>query len=537
MAPKVDKVDSLKNSLRAYKGHLTITLDVADNLVHLADANPTPALVGKLEATLSKLEGLNDQITELHKKLQEEDPTKFDDYKDSMEECVNRFKDGFNDIMKMIITCKQAGVNPHAQLQQPPPPQGQQGRLKTNDALKPFKLTKDHTPVEMRQWTLQFKAFYSTSRLDTLAITDQQAYLRICMDPQLYERFQGKIGANTPLFSDDDDEDTCIGFLEEEFALQYPLFTRRLEFFRSSQSRGQNFSDFLTQLDAKADEADLAHLDTADVYVFRYIVACTDQKLKEKLLKLENPTREEIKRTTRAYEVTMTNMKAFEVSSAKANKVSPKKKGNRQSGNQTPNKKKFQIPSFLKGKCIRCADQGHRAPDCPLKAKTCGHCKKDGHVKRACMSLSRANSKANSRAVSADTSRAPSPSPPSTQSTPAATSRAVTRHTKSKPTPRVQIDYQVGQKIFSFPSLPDTGTTRTIISSSLLSKHAIPVHNPPDEDLFAANEVEMACTGSIIVKASLDGGPQVEIDCLVSSDLPHDILISWHDLQKLKILS
>lgn len=537
MAHKTTNIDSIKFSLRSYKGHLSSTLTVADNLVHLAHADPTPSLTGKLEAELTKLEGLNENITERYRQLQEADPTNFDEYTTGLEECVDRFIGCQTDILRTIADCRRAGIAAQPPLQQPPAA-GQHGRIKTNDALKPFRLTKEHTPVEMRQWTLQFKAFYSTSQLETLALPDQQAYLRICMDPLLYERFQAKIGATTQLFSDDPDEDSCIKFLEEEFSLQYPLFTRRLEFFRASQSKSQNFSDFLTKLDAKADEADLANLDTADIYVFRYICACTDQKLKEKLLKLENPTREDIKRTTRAYEVTLKSMKAFDVSSATINQTtSQHKKGqNKQQGKKDNKKQKSNIPSFLKGKCIRCAETGHKPHDCPMIGYSCNFCKKKGHIKAACLQRSRANSRANSRNTSTTTSRAPSPTD-QTKSSATTASCAQTRKTVSRPTPRINVDYKVGQKSFTFLSLPDTGTTRTIISHSILQTNQIPVLDAPDELLFAANKQQMKCVGQIVLTACVNQGHRVKINALVSSDLDNDILLSWHDMQALKIIS
>ena len=88
----------------------------------------------------------------------------------------------------------------------PNPPAGGGGQRtpKINDALKPFKLTRDNDPVEFRAWATQFRSFYNTSRLDLLEREDQQAYLRICLDPHLENRISEKIGPTTEIFGDDD---------------------------------------------------------------------------------------------------------------------------------------------------------------------------------------------------------------------------------------------------------------------------------------------------------------------------------------------
>lgn len=516
----------LKSSLKAHKGHFTRLLNGADNLLHLVDDGPTPILAGKLEDTLDQLYTRFNTIQEVIAELQGIDDTNFDAYEKDLDNINGRLQHAVKDIIAGLKICHDAQIAPLQQLQQQPQPI--LGRIKTNDALKPFILRRDNNPVEFRQWILQFKAFYNTSRLDTLDIPDQHAYLRICMDSNLYERFQRRLGATTPIFSQDGD--CCISFLEEEFAIEYPLFTRRLDFFRSIQQTNQPFSEFIAKLDAKADEADLENIDTQELFVFRYICACTDDKLKEKLLKLEHPTRDEIKRTTRAYEVAQISLKAFdEPTSTNAKAFATNKKKFRQRKQSSQKRKTSNLPDSFKNKCLCCAKKGHQTKDCKIRHLTCQYCNKKGHIKPAC--LKQYYDKKTSQPGTANTSRGGSPSPTSPDS------NAHLNRVVSKPTPRINTDFKVGQKLFSFLALPDTGATRTIISSSILNKYSIPFQSQDSEKLFAANGQQMATEGTLSILARIKPRDYIEINALVSPDLKDDILLSWHDLQALRVIS
>lgn len=535
-APIPDPIKDAQLTLRGFKSNITRILNSSDVLIHLrADIS----LVTRLEEAIASIETALEKFKRTSYQLIELDPDSFDTYDDNLSTEFQRCDQAKRDIFDFILQCRQANIAPQAPAHQPPAPAA--GRIKTYDALKPFTLTRDHTPAELRNWILQFKAFYSTSQMDQLNIEDQQAFLRICVEPLLYERFRFKIGAATPVFDANPAVDSCIRFLEDEFSLQYPLFLRRLDFFRASQTKGQAFSDFLTKLDSQAEEADLLNLGPEDIYIFRYICACTDTKLKEKLLKLDNPTREDIKRTTHNYESTQINLKAFDV--AKANKATAKNQGQKsgrnqnqnQNHNRNQNQNQRKTPNFLKGKCWRCASDDHQAGDCKHKNATCKYCKKKGHTIAACIKRhyknSQTASKAHSRASSTTPTRESSPN----RSQPPATTHAVTRMTVNRPTPRINIRYQVGATSFQFHSLPDTGATRSIISHSLILKHAIPIL-PSNEQLYAANGQSMTCQGHVILSASINNSPSHDIDAIVSSDLQDDILLSWHDMQNLHII-
>ena len=99
-------------------------------------------------------------------------------------------------------------------------------------------------------------------------------------------RLQNKVSEIAPVFG----ENSFIAALEEEFLHRYPLFTRRLNFFRSTQAPGQTFSDWAGHLRRAGDEAQLSQLGTDEMYVLRYLVGTTDAKLRARFLEESETT-------------------------------------------------------------------------------------------------------------------------------------------------------------------------------------------------------------------------------------------------------
>ena len=67
--------------------------------------------------------------------------------------------------------------------------------------------------------------------------------------------------------------------------------------------------------------------------------------------------------------------------------------------------------------------------------------------------------------------------------------------------------------------------------------YGIPINKAPHEKLFAANHQRMDCEGTTKLFVSNKRYPVVNIDAIVSLSIKDDIIVSWHDLQALGILS
>ena len=152
---------------------------------------------------------------------------------------------------------------------------------KANTALRPDKLTIESTPQEMRIWTEQYRAYHRTSNFDALDERSQQAYLKQCLDATLRMRLERKLDGRTPIFGP---IDSCYAYLQEEFLERYPLFNRRLTFFRYEQQQGQSMSDYVLKLRQMYEEADIHALRNEELLLFKYLCGCTNHELRNCLL-------------------------------------------------------------------------------------------------------------------------------------------------------------------------------------------------------------------------------------------------------------
>ena len=160
-------------------------------------------------------------------------------------------------------------------------------QMKVNTALRPEKLTTESTPRDLRIWVSQFCSYYETSCMEHVSVEAQQAYFKQCLDKTLRFRLERRIDRRTPIWGD---LDSCDAYLQEEFLESYPLFNRRMEFFRLMQPRKQNMSDFMSRCRELWNEGDLHSLENEDLLLFKYLYACTDKELRKEMLKIEEPT-------------------------------------------------------------------------------------------------------------------------------------------------------------------------------------------------------------------------------------------------------
>ena len=70
--------------------------------------------------------------------------------------------------------------------------------------------------------------------------------------------------------------------------------------------------DFIAHLKNLGEEADLDDLSVDDLYVFRLICECSDSDLRDKYLKIESPSLNDLMRITRAHEVARAALKALD---------------------------------------------------------------------------------------------------------------------------------------------------------------------------------------------------------------------------------
>ena len=547
MAEEIEQqVQKLENSIIAHKGHLTTRGRTCERAREFLATNPTSFYVQELEEAHAKYKEKAGHIEDLYIQVQEiagAESKHFDTAKTRLVELEKTKSRIVAENMGALMEAKRPAAR---RITDPPAVNNAQGGAKrVNEALKPTPLTKESSPEEFRSWVRKFKSYYSTSQMQTLPITDQQSYLFSAISVPLETHLTNIIGDDTPIFGENDEAESCINYLKRDFLRSHPVFLRRQEFFSYSQVQGQKFSTFVDELKRKGAEADLRNLSHDDLYVFRIIGGCTNEKITEKLLDLKEPTLLNIEEEGKSAEATALALQAMKkgLGAAVAAQAKQKQKHGNKNGTKSNGggKKKYPpVPEHIKGRCFACGNTGHRFNECRRKGSLhCSKCNKDGHVQEVCFmeARSRGPSRHQSRAPSRQASRSPSPrrGSPSPERRRAMVVRAKKASSKNKPTPKVQMRFRPSKgQPFDFAVTPDTGATRTIIAHNLLRKHRIPFRNI-EEKLYAANGTEMKCQGSLTVSVQSEGG-QDEVDAIVSSDLEDEILLSWHDLIRLGVL-
>lgn len=520
---------NLNASLVAYKGHFSRAEKEMDRVVTFVRDNPTPRGEAEMEEGLTKLKKFGSKIEDICVQKMEQEIAQQEQgmLNATLDDVTQRISKATTVMLRVIQI-----IHRNAQEVLTVRREGDHGanKPKVCEVLRPFKLKADHTPNDLRSWLEKIQAFFSTSKLELYTVAEQHVFFFSCVtvpletkirEHDLYRQDMEVFGA-----------DSLQAIVEAEFALRYPLFNRRLDFFRIQQANGQMFTDFMLKLKQKGEEADLGQLGVEQLYIFRYITGVTDVKLRERFLKLQNPSLEDLKREARTYEVGTQAAKAMDRNSARIAKIDNKfnKSGQRRESNKSKNRK----PERFKGMCHRCGSKEHMANSCNKTKESlhCKSCKKWGHIEKVCYSK---QYKPKSSSASRINSRAPSPE---TEEDAAISSHVLCKGVNSanRPTPKLQLELSSVNgttRTFSFGVTPDTGATRSVVARNILSRYNIEPFSSHSR-LFAANGEEMQCNGSVKLRVSKS---KHIINALVSSDIKDEILISWHDLQAIGVIS
>ena len=391
------RLEEKVNSHRGFKANLTRKLNSADRLLAQATSLPPSRTV------FDQLTDAQDSITKAYESVEQsirelqsiDDPKEFEAYEDKLnDEFVRSSK--MKEALTEVIVDYETTLAPKQQ--QVPYVQAGGPRTKPNETLKPKPLTRENNPVELRAWVERFTAFFISSRLSEATEVEQQAHFKACLDAYLNSRLHQHIKPNTPILPDPTSLDrSCIELLQDEFLVQHPLFSRRLDFFNFKQSSGQAFTDWYQKLRKKGDEADLAAMTVDDLYTMRCFTGVTDPELKREFLKQPKKDSATLTETADNYEMARRYVKAM--GTPAANNTATRKKGNnpgntgRMGGNGATNavsnddSRAKQI--FKEGKCFRCGhkvdNRKEHAIDCKAKDHTCRHCGKVGHYPSVCL--------------------------------------------------------------------------------------------------------------------------------------------------------
>ncbi len=149
----VDKVTQLQKSLEAYKGHFTRAFTSAEKLCNTLTLHPELLSDLHFQSIIDNIRHTQGLVTTHLEQLYDLDPD--DTFLAGLEETSTR---GHDAISQLVATKHKLTAHLRQQQQQQLQPDQQMSnqvaptKACDNDALKPFTLTAEHNPEELRGW-------------------------------------------------------------------------------------------------------------------------------------------------------------------------------------------------------------------------------------------------------------------------------------------------------------------------------------------------------------------------------------------------
>ena len=519
-----EEITRLKRKRRGLRAAFTEILNIIDRLITAsrgADNRINRSEDNRLaiQRAFEKLEQRYEKIQRLNNRILSINPVQDDDagYKEAFDAAANSYMQRIDNWGKLRIAMI---PNPNQQLGAGGIGEGR--NLRPVEALKPsFSLSFENSPTELSTWLSQFKSYFETSRLHTLPLDQQQAFLRQGLAPDVWTVIKQRINIETIVFNNplEPDEESCESLIQEAFQVRYPLIMRRYRFFTYERLGNQTYTDFYAKLQELASAANLENLELNDYLCFRVIAGINDPKSVDKILSIpaQDFNLEEVNRVATACE-TARNYSSLHSKNV-SNKVFDKKNSNPKPLHPQDKLKALK----LQGKCVRCGKSAHSKGEvCPHRSTVCHKCGIKGHISPVCAQSS------------------PKTGPKATNHT-----RQV-NHTNytfvnaiysSRPTPKQTMCFQNSNHQFWHDVIPDSGSSRTIFGKDLLDQQGIIFEpNLDAEELYNASNNPMTVNGTVLLTATFNGKTKL-INGLVSEDLKDQILLSWFDAEDLGSLA
>ena len=362
----------IKTSIRSHKGQMTKLGNLALLQIETVRAFPNQRCADALEETLAKIKEKLADIEYGYNELSKEDAETEADNGKKLDKIANDTNEHMNRILRALAQVKK----PEAPTGAAPAGQPEQNGVKIKDGLKPEKLKMDNTPAELRRWKTKVHTFFTASNLRRATNLEQRGYLEMCLDTELGERLCANpdIHGASPVLryaNEQMQEMTCIEAIENDFKIRYPMTSRRHELLTSRQPRGELMSTHRARMDGLMTDSDIANTGIEQLMATILICSCTNDELKEELIKLNEPTRVQVNEAIDNYERKKSDMKRTSESRAFVAKADKQRR--------RPEEKKELV-------CWACGNNGHRSTECRKKKEDlyCNKCKRKGHVTKVC---------------------------------------------------------------------------------------------------------------------------------------------------------
>lgn len=513
----MSKPDPTVASYRAFKGHLTRTINAAQEvLAHLPDQIHQNVLIlakerhERLETACQRVE---ESLTPMYMKMTEEDQLKVEEEIGHIMATATRLSMELMSLGSYHASSLQQAESVHFP-------------HRINNSLRPEKLSYDASLSEFRAWKESFLLYFSSNRMDLFPVNKQRGYLRTCIDLKLQQSLS--LSATESSTIPDCLELTCAIFLQ-----QTPLITRRYDFFKCNQNINEPFSDWYLRLQLQGNEADLDSFKVDDFYVMRIITGTADKSLRDEFLRRGACTRQELCAIANAWQSASSVERSLSTSTSEVSiaGVSTNRRGHHASLEDLR----------AQGKCFRCGNLPSKHPNgkmnpCFAQNMKCFKCGIQGHLSSVCFkSQSSPGSQYRGTRQNYNCQDAPRSKTNASFADNEASCQVVQVDSLCSRTPLVTVTiHHSSCEPFSIQALPDTGATEPIIAEDVVYANKIPI-KPKRCIIKAANSSGMACSGSVTLEVHA-GGFSTTIVAFVTPSIKSALYLSWRNLLDLQII-
>ena len=543
---------SLKGKVKGYLGQLSRNLDLLKGSVELAKATRSDHDIKRMEEYQKIAQGYLHKVVDLTIEINVLEPATGAETETAADKTLEKWQNQYDASMNEFFAARKvvatpAPVNPVA-------PDGTAGavrpkaiRPKSNDAMKPDQLAPDAKPSVLRAWKKRFQVYYESHNMAEMPINEQQLYFMSCLTSKLESRMNDKVKDPTPVMPSAGASESCLELLEAEFLVTYPIESRRHDLFSCHQAHNESLTDFLIRLFELAQEADLEKLKKDDIILFLGLAGTCNKEFQRDFLRGEKHTLDQLKKMAQQYVKAESTVRGLKDTS-KVHKVNQKGPNWKQKDRGKPGQ---QQSSQTCWRCLTPCSPEHNPNSCRFKTANCKQCGKLGHIKVACPSNTR---RAQVKTAEGDDQEEEEPDTAEFKAVRAvnaarangvfASSKMITSKGKvtkvknphNRPTPKMEVTLS-GLKGEMTPSsaLPDTGATQTIVSRDHAKSAKLKVDPEGAIPILAADGLEMKCEGSTEIDLTYQD-TTAKVIALVSSTVEDELIVSWHDLIKLRVI-
>ena len=398
-------------------------------------------------------------------------------------------------------------------------------------SLKPFVLTKAHSPTDLRLWIKQIEEYFHSGGLDRSAdlneedIKNQRAHLSRSLDVEMLKMLDQRTTSSTPVFGNEG----CLKVIREIFMILYPIFYRRMTLFQIRQS-GEGNTSYLERINRTSMEAELDTLDREAFCLLHFVVTLEDEKLRKKIVALENPTYIAASKLVAKYDTTLISTKAIKKQQHSPDAMAAFVNNGRTNHGNKPNyTNQRSTQANPKRQCIRCGRTGHDSNQCGVLVKglNCKSCGKKGHLAVVCRSTPMNTSNHMRTYVRGD------------DNSHEEEEDDITANIHPEVTPRLDTLITHSQGEFTFKAFPDSGGCTTMMASDLAKREGIEInYNVKTPKFVAVNGAELKIDGVAILRVKNQNNDVTKtIAVIISPDVRNDFIIGYPQLKKLNVIS